>query len=190
MIVLNVFLCCCYRYYDSFLPFLLEACNDEYPDAAIYGVGVCAEFGGSVFNPLVGEALSRLDVVIRHPNALHADNIIAYDNVVSALGKICQFHRDSINAAQVVPAWLSCLPIKGDLIEAKVVHDQLCSMVERSDRELIGPNNQYLSKIVAVFAEVLSMLVLLVTAVRFWIHFSLIKCLFCIDYDVDFMCGK
>ena len=32
MIVLNAFLCCCYRYYDSFLPFLLEACNDEYPD--------------------------------------------------------------------------------------------------------------------------------------------------------------
>ncbi|KAG4396095.1 hypothetical protein GLYMA_19G113200v4 [Glycine max] len=146
------------KYYDSFLPFLLEACNDEYPDvrqAAVYGVGVCAEFGGSVFSPLVGEALSRLDAVIRHPNALHADNIMAYDNAVSALGKICQFHRDSINAAQVVPAWLSCLPIKGDLIEAKVVHDQLCSMVERSDRELIGPNNQYLSKIVAVFAEIL-----------------------------------
>ncbi|KAH1204811.1 Importin-5 [Glycine max] len=146
------------KYYDSFLPFLLEACNDEYPDvrqAAVYGVGVCAEFGGSVFKPLVGEALSRLDAVIRHPNALHSDNIMAYDNAVSALGKICQFHRDSINAAQVVPAWLNCLPIKGDLIEAKVVHDQLCSMVERSDRELIGPNNQYLSKIVAVFAEIL-----------------------------------
>ncbi|TKY62898.1 Importin-5 protein [Spatholobus suberectus] len=146
------------KYYDSYLPFLLEACNDEYPDvrqAAVYGVGVCAEFGGSVFKPLAGEALSRLDAVIRHPNALHSDNVMAYDNAVSALGKICQFHRDSINATQVVPAWLSCLPIKGDLIEAKVVHDQLCSMVERSDRELIGPNNQYLPKIVAVFAEIL-----------------------------------
>ena len=32
---------------------------------------------------------------------------------------------------QLVPAWLSCLPIKGDLIEAKLVHEQLCSMVER-----------------------------------------------------------
>ncbi|KAI4348458.1 hypothetical protein L6164_009181 [Bauhinia variegata] len=146
------------KYYDSYLPFLLEACNDEYPDvrqAAVYGVGVCAEFGGSVFKPLVGEALSRLDTVIRHPNALHSDNVMAYDNAVSALGKICQFHRDSINATQIVPAWLSCLPIKGDLIEAKVVHEQLCSMVERSDRELLGPNHQYLSKIVAVFAEVL-----------------------------------
>ncbi|CAJ1938559.1 unnamed protein product [Sphenostylis stenocarpa] len=146
------------KYYDAYLPFLLEACNDETPDvrqAAVYGLGVCAEFGGSVFKPLVGEALSRLNAVIQHPNALHSDNVMAYDNAVSALGKICQFHRDNIDSAQVVPAWLNCLPIKGDLIEAKVVHDQLCSMAERSDRELLGPNNQYLPKIVSVFAEVL-----------------------------------
>lgn len=146
------------KYYDTYLPFLLEACNDETPDvrqAAVYGLGVCAEFGGSVFKPLVGEALSRLNAVIQHPNALHPDNVMAYDNAVSALGKICQFHQDSIDSAQVVPAWLNCLPIKGDLIEAKVVHDQLCSMAERSDSSLLGPNNQYLPKIVAVFAEVL-----------------------------------
>lgn len=146
------------KYYDTYLPFLLEACNDENPDvrqAAVYGLGVCAEFGGSAFKPLVGEALSRLNVVIRHPNAQQSDNVMAYDNAVSALGKICQFHRDSIDSAQVLPAWLSCLPIKGDLIEAKVVHDQLCSMVEMSDRELLGPNNQYLPKIISVFAEVL-----------------------------------
>lgn len=45
------------RYYDTYLPFLLEACNDENSDvrqAAVYGIGVCAEFGGSVFRPLVG----------------------------------------------------------------------------------------------------------------------------------------
>ncbi|GMI65072.1 EMBRYO DEFECTIVE 2734, (karyopherin enabling the transport of the cytoplasmic HYL1 [Hibiscus trionum] len=146
------------KYYDTYLPFLLEACNDESPDvrqAAAFGVGLCAEFGGSVFKPLIPEALSRLNVVIRHPNALHSDNVMSYDNAVSALGKICQFHRDSIDAAQIVPTWLSCLPIKSDLMEAKLVHDQLCSMVERSDQELLGPNNQYLPKIVSVFAEVL-----------------------------------
>ncbi|CAJ2671513.1 unnamed protein product [Trifolium pratense] len=146
------------KYYVSFLPFLLEACNDECSDvrqAAVYGVGVCAEFGGSVFKPLVGEALSRLNAVITHPNARDSDNVMAYDSAVSALRKICQFHRDSINAAQVVPAWLSCLPIKADLIESKVVHDLLCSMVERSDRELIGQNNQYIPKIIVIFAEIL-----------------------------------
>ncbi|KAL1215898.1 Transportin-1 [Cardamine amara subsp. amara] len=146
------------KYYDTFVPFLLEACNDENADvrqAAVYGIGICAEFGGSVFRPLVGEALSKLDVVIRHPNAQQSDNAMAYDNAVSALGKICQFHRDSIDAARIVPAWLNCLPIKGDTIEAKIVHDQLCSMVERSDLDLLGPKHQYLPKIVAVFAEVL-----------------------------------
>ncbi|KAI3935949.1 hypothetical protein MKX01_021900 [Papaver californicum] len=100
-------------------------------------------------------ALSRLNVVIMHPNALSSENVMEYNNAVSALGKICLHHRDSIDAAQVVPAWLSCLPVKGDLIEAKVVHDQLCSMVEGSDGVLLGPNNQYLPKIVSVFAEVL-----------------------------------
>uniref|UniRef100_A0A2P2MRU0 Importin beta-3 n=2 Tax=Rhizophora mucronata TaxID=61149 RepID=A0A2P2MRU0_RHIMU len=146
------------KYYDTYLPFLLEACNDENPDvrqAAVYGLGVCAEFGGSVFKHLVGEALARLDVVIQDPSAKQPDNVMAYDNAVSALGKICQHHRDRINSAQVIPAWLNCLPITGDLIEAKVVHEQLCSMVERSDVELLGPNNQYLPKIVSVFAAVL-----------------------------------
>ncbi|XP_071699864.1 uncharacterized protein [Rutidosis leptorrhynchoides] len=146
------------KYYDTYIPFLLEACNDENPDvrqAAVYGLGVCAEYGGTVIKPLVGESLSRLNVVIRHPNALQPENVMAYDNAVSALGKICQFHRDSIDSTQIVPAWLSCLPIKGDLIEAKAVHELLCSMVERSDTALLGPNNQYIPKIVAVFAEIL-----------------------------------
>lgn len=47
------------------------------------------------------EALSRLNVVIRDPNALQPDNVMAYDNAVSALGKICQYHRDSIDSSQV-----------------------------------------------------------------------------------------
>ena len=42
-------------------------------------------------------------MVIRHPNALEPDNVMAYDNAVSALGKICQFHRDSIDSVQVLP---------------------------------------------------------------------------------------
>ncbi|KAF2535051.1 hypothetical protein F2Q68_00022330 [Brassica cretica] len=148
-----------FKYYDTYLPFVLEACNDESPEvrqAAVYGLGVCAEFGGSVFKPLVGEALSRLNVVIQQPNARQSENAMAYDNAVSAVGKICQFHRDSIDASQVLPAWLNCLPLSNDVIEAKVVHEQLCSMVERQDVDLLGPNNQYLPKILTVFAEVLT----------------------------------
>ncbi|KAM0923386.1 hypothetical protein ACQ4PT_005570 [Festuca glaucescens] len=146
------------RYYDTYLPSLLEACTSENPDvrqAAVYGIGICAEFGGSAFRPHTGEALSRLYNVIKHPNALDLDNAMAYDNSVSALGKICQFHRDSIDASQVIPAWLSCLPLKNDLVEARIVHEQMCAMLEKSDTELLGNNNQYLPKIVSIFAEIL-----------------------------------
>ncbi|GFZ12868.1 ARM repeat superfamily protein [Actinidia rufa] len=66
----------------------------------------CAEFGGSVFKPLVGEALSRLNMLIRDPNALQPENIMSYDNAVSALGKICQFHRDTIDSAQYMYEYL------------------------------------------------------------------------------------
>ncbi|KAK1309914.1 hypothetical protein QJS10_CPA08g01149 [Acorus calamus] len=38
--------------------------------------------------------------------------------------------------SQVVPAWLGCFPIKGDLIEAKVVYDQLSTMVKRCGRDM------------------------------------------------------
>ncbi|KAF5822927.1 putative TOG domain, importin beta family [Helianthus annuus] len=147
------------KYYDTYLPFLLDACNDENPDvrqAAVYGLGVCAEHGGSVIKPLIGgKVLSRLNFVIRQPDALELDNVMAYDNAVSALGKVCHFHRDSIDSAQVIPAWLSCLPIKTDLVEAKAVHDLLCSMVERSATELLGHNNQCLPKLISIFAEIL-----------------------------------
>jgi len=95
----------------------------------VYGIGICAECGGSAFRPHTGgmfciyvvldlcivachsmlltilfistEALSRLYNVIKHPNALDLDNAMAYDNAVSALGKICQFHHDSIDVSQV-----------------------------------------------------------------------------------------
>ncbi|MCO5568487.1 hypothetical protein L7F22_022186 [Adiantum nelumboides] len=147
------------KYYDTFLPFLLEASTDADPDvrqAAVYGIGVCAEFGGTKFQPVVGEALTKLKELISQPAAFTTDNITATDNAISALGKICEFQRDGIDAAQVVPAWLSCLPIRNDLVEAKIVHDQLCSMVERSDPQLLGANNQNLPKVISVFAEVLS----------------------------------
>ncbi|KAH7315386.1 hypothetical protein KP509_21G047300 [Ceratopteris richardii] len=146
------------KYYDTFLPFLLEASVDADPDVrqpAVYGIGVCAQFGGVTFRPFVGEALTKIKQTISQPEAFTANNIMATDNAVSALGKICEFQRDNIDSEQVVPAWLSCLPIRNDLAVAKLVHAQLCSMVERSDPQVLGADNRNLPKVISVFAEVL-----------------------------------
>ncbi|XP_059278722.1 uncharacterized protein LOC132032929 isoform X1 [Lycium ferocissimum] len=146
------------KYYNLYLPFLLDASNDDNPyvrEAAVYGLRLCAEYRSYAFKPFIGEALSRINVVITHSNALKPENVTAYDNAVSALGKICQFHRENIDSAQIIPAWLNCLPIKDDVYEAKAALDQLCSMVERSDADLLGPNYLHLPKIISVFTEVL-----------------------------------
>ncbi|XP_070018413.1 uncharacterized protein [Nicotiana sylvestris] len=146
------------KYYNIYLPFLLNSSDDEKPvvrQNALYGLGLCAEHGGSVFKPFVGEALSRINVVITHLHDREPENLSAYYNAAFALGKICQFHQESIDAAQIIPSWLNCLPIKEDTVKAKVVHKQLCSMVERSDGKLLGPNYQHLPKVISVFVEVL-----------------------------------
>ena len=54
-----------------------------------------------VFSVWNAEALEKLKLVISHADAFHTDNALATDNAVSALGKICEFHRDAIDAAQV-----------------------------------------------------------------------------------------
>ena len=45
------------------------------------------------------EALSKLNDVISHPSALLPDYRMATDNVISALGKICEHQIDYINAS-------------------------------------------------------------------------------------------
>ncbi|KAJ7960057.1 importin-5-like [Quillaja saponaria] len=69
---------------------------------AIRGIRVCAEFGTAEFKPFVKRILSELSLVIRYPNRSYSENVKAYDIAVSALGRICEFHRDSIDATTVV----------------------------------------------------------------------------------------
>ncbi|XP_070018551.1 uncharacterized protein [Nicotiana sylvestris] len=96
------------KYYNICLPFLLDSSNDENPVLrvnALYGLRLCAEYGGFVFKPFIGEALSRINVVITHLHALAPENEQAYHDAVFALGQICQFHRESIDSTQIIPAW-------------------------------------------------------------------------------------
>ena len=45
--------------------------------------------------------MEKVKLVMSHPDAFQSENAIVTDNAVSALGKICEFHRDAIDAAKV-----------------------------------------------------------------------------------------
>ncbi|KAG5223377.1 importin [Salix suchowensis] len=146
------------KFCESELLLLFKACNDDEPEVqevVAHGIGVAAAFGGSIFEPLVGEAVSALNANISNPMALHRDYIMAHDAAVTALGKICLFHKDRSNASEVFSTWLSHLPIKNNLLEVKIAHDLLCSIVEISKDEFLCRDFIHLPRIIATFAEIL-----------------------------------
>ncbi|KAK7305662.1 hypothetical protein VNO77_43570 [Canavalia gladiata] len=147
-----------HKYCANYLPILLEACNDqnsEIKEEAARGIRICAEFGTPQLKPFVNRILSELSSLMKDPNRSLPENAKAHDIAVSALGRICEFHRECIDGSKIVPAWLSFLPLKNDLIEANVMHEQLCLMVARSDKDLLGAGNQNLVKIIVVFLEII-----------------------------------
>ncbi|XP_070031514.1 uncharacterized protein [Nicotiana tomentosiformis] len=92
---------------------------------------------------------------MEHPNAKRPDNIMAYEAAISTCGKLSQFVWEGIYTYKFILLWLSHLPIRCNLDEAKVSHELLCSMMETSEKKIIGPQGSYIPKIIADFAEVL-----------------------------------
>ncbi|KAJ4840165.1 hypothetical protein Tsubulata_000261 [Turnera subulata] len=121
-----------FKYLESSLPVLFEACTNENPTEILQvvaqAISFSAEFGGSVFLRHVKEAIAGLRAIIIRPKESHV-NHLAHDAVVSALGKIFFFHLDGIHDTEDMDLdlWLSHLPIKCYVEEAKVASDQFCS---------------------------------------------------------------
>eukprot|EP00958_Prasinococcus_capsulatus_P007362 scaffold689_cov375-Prasinococcus_capsulatus_cf.AAC.24 len=143
------------RYMEPYLPFIWStAVSKEWSlrQAAVYGIGVCAEHATEAFRPNAVKALGILNQAILMQQS--AEEAVATDNAVSAVGKICKFLGESVDRAQVIPAWLDLLPIYEDVMEARVAHEMLTEWVEKNDPAVLGANNQNLPKLVKVFAEV------------------------------------
>ncbi|KAG8640919.1 importin-5-like isoform X3 [Manihot esculenta] len=144
------------KYCEGSLRFLIDACyemNPEIQKIVAQCIGVSASFGGAIFKSHMKEALGGLNSIMQNPETLHPDYLPAHAAAVSALGKICLYHHEELN--EEFGIWISHLPIMNDLYQARVVHNQLCLMVNKFSEELIHNENTHLSKIISVFAEIL-----------------------------------
>lgn len=65
------------------------------------GIGVICSYFNFISLPLLRGSI-KAKIFVRHPIVLLPENIMIYDNEVSALGKICNFLCDSIDSAQVL----------------------------------------------------------------------------------------
>jgi len=150
-----------HKYLPTCLPSMLAGVTSESPyvrQAAIYGVGLVAEHAKVQFQNVCGQALQKLVAVASHPQARDEDNLCATENAVGAIGKVCAHYgsRSDVPADKLLPLWLSHLPLREDMIEAFVVHAQLCSMVEAKNTLLLGSDNGRLPQVLKVLCEVLA----------------------------------
>ncbi|KAM9319984.1 importin-5 [Gastrophryne carolinensis] len=145
-----------FKYAEYFLRPLLQSICDNSPEvrqAAAYGVGVMAQFGGESYRPFCTEALPLLVRVIQATESKTKENVNATENCISAVGKIMKFRPDCINVDEVLPHWLSWLPLHEDKEEAVHTFNFLCDLIESNNPIVLGPNNSNLPKIFSIIAD-------------------------------------
>ena len=77
------------------------------------------------------EALPLLVRVIQSADSKTKENVNATENCISAVGKIMKFKPDCVNVEEVLPHWLSWLPLHEDKEEAVQTFSYLCDLIER-----------------------------------------------------------
>ena len=58
------------------------------------------------------------------------DNKFATDNAVDAIGRICKFRSSLVNTAEILPVWISWLPLQDDDDCARHCHAFLADLIE------------------------------------------------------------
>ncbi|EDO35645.1 predicted protein [Nematostella vectensis] len=145
-----------FAYKDYFLSSMLNYCIDKSApvrQAACYGVGIMP-ISSKEYAQACADALPLLVRVINDPQSRSRENINATENAISAVTKICKFNHGNINVDDVIPTWLSWLPIIEDKEEATHVYGYLCDLIEANHPLALGTDNSNLPRILQIFADV------------------------------------
>ncbi|KND04212.1 uncharacterized protein SPPG_01645 [Spizellomyces punctatus DAOM BR117] len=149
------------RYQAQFWEPIVHALVDqsaEVRQAAAYGVGVAGQFGGPAYVQACAAALPNLFAMINAPVARSEENILATENGISAIGKICHFLGQSgaFDLNQILSAWVDALPITEDSDEAPHTYAYLLELLQQNHPAVLGADNSKLPKISLILAEALA----------------------------------
>ncbi|KAI9190858.1 importin subunit beta-3 [Polychytrium aggregatum] len=145
-------------YHTHFLSALSNALGDKSSDvrqAAAYGVGVMAQFGGESFAQTCCQALNALFGIVNASDARSEANVVATENAISAIGKICHFHGQHFDVNTALAHWFQALPIVHDEDEAPHTYTYLLDLLEGNHPAILGEGHANLPKLVPMFAQVL-----------------------------------
>ena len=127
-----------WQYHTYFINSLLESLSSKNADirqASAYCIGIAAVKGGPSYHEYCARGLAPLGSIILSPGARSDEYIVATENAVSAVGKICRYvgstgafdnHLD-----QALVHWIEQLPILQDEEEAEPTYEYLLELIER-----------------------------------------------------------
>ena len=126
--------------YNEIAKKIISYCNSPIAavrQASAYGIGIMAERAGPHFATISNDCLQGLKIAIEFqmpPQVKEKKSKVkqfmhAKDNAVSALGKIIKFQSATVDAGSLIPNWLSLLPIKNDIDEAKHMNELLTTFL-------------------------------------------------------------
>lgn len=139
------------------LPRMLQSLHSEDPDerqAAVYGLGVASRCG-QLFVNVLPQVLQGIGALLSRPDAREPSNVFATENAASALAKIIKAQAANVNVAELLPQWLSFMPLTNDEEEGKVANELLCEFLEQYPEQLLGPGASNLVSIFNCFGTAL-----------------------------------
>uniref|UniRef100_A0A8C2L8C4 Karyopherin (importin) beta 3 n=1 Tax=Cyprinus carpio TaxID=7962 RepID=A0A8C2L8C4_CYPCA len=145
-----------FKYAEYFLRPMMQSLCDTSPEvrqAAAYGIGVMAQFGGENYRPAFTEAVPLLVGVIQAPDSRAKENVNATENCISAVAKVMKYRPECVNVNEILPHWLSWLPLNEDKEEAVHTFNYLCDLIESNNPIVLGPDNTNLPKIFVIIAD-------------------------------------
>ncbi|KAJ2401332.1 importin subunit beta-3 [Coemansia sp. RSA 2559] len=138
---------------------LRETSAPDLRQAAAYGVGVMAQFGGDAYADFViNAALPAMVEALSRSDARDTENVYATENIIAALAKVLRFYSAKLpDAKPLLQTWFKALPVCTDEDEAPATYEYLVQVLsEQPDALLPGNNPQALKHLVKVVVEALA----------------------------------
>ncbi|XP_076436016.1 importin-5-like isoform X1 [Babylonia areolata] len=144
------------NYQNYFLQSMVEYITDkqaEVRQAACYGIGVMAQFGGAVYSDICTECIPRLVSVIEHSESKQPENVNATENAISAVVKICKYNSSKVSADDLIPRLMHWLPVTEDVDEAVHIYNYVCDLLEANHPGVLGENGANLPHAFSIIAS-------------------------------------
>ncbi|KAL4704553.1 hypothetical protein ACJJTC_016104 [Scirpophaga incertulas] len=132
----------CAKYQEIFLEPMLAGVGHaeaEVRQAAAYGCGVLAQFGGEQFASACARAVPLLAALVNDPRSRTVENLNATENAISAVAKIIKYNHSQIDRDEIIRHWLTWLPVVEDTEEAPHVYGLVCELAASGHAALGAP---------------------------------------------------